>query len=160
MFLVSAATPMTSYLNVDFSPSAPRWRPSGFCDGKYCFANASLMITTLGAPAASRGENSRPWTRRILAVEKKPGPTTLTDGRVQRGGAGFFFRRKFAPLDQEDSRSRKETWPHHVEPGHLSLLRRLPFDPNRSKMAARPEREVPAQGSGHHARHALDALYK
>src|SRR5207249_6460641 len=77
MFLVSAATPMTSYLNVDFSPSAPRWRPSGFCDGKYCFANASLMITTLGAPAASRGENSRPWTRRILAVEKKPGPTTL-----------------------------------------------------------------------------------
>src|SRR5437016_13818536 len=77
MFLVSAATPMTSYLNVDFSPSAPRWRPSGFCDGKYCFANASLMITTLGAPAASRGENSRLWTRRILVVEKKTGPTTL-----------------------------------------------------------------------------------
>ena len=76
------------------------------------------------------------------------------------GRACGVARRKFAPLDQEDSRSRKETWPHHVEPGHLSLLRRLPFDPNRSKMAARPEREVPAQGSGHHARHALDALCK
>src|SRR5207249_10982117 len=78
MFLVSAATPMTSYLNVDFSPSAPRWRPSGFCDGKYCFANASLMITTLGAPAASRVENFDPWATRGVAGEKKPGPTPRT----------------------------------------------------------------------------------